>query len=271
MLKAIGTRTLRGPVGEPLNTEIAVRYTDAAKAPQAGVAIVFTCDPPGAILFNGRQYATVNTEDKDRKGVASVVGTIQRPGRFTVRAETAPNDEDHIVDFDVQSVDPVGVHRIGPDTMVTHPWGGPPSRQIQMGPIAAMVIAAIVVGGLCWLFGRDGGGSAQPPVIVRPGPSSTVDATARAEAQAARAAVEARAAELRQELDSGLTATTTHLESGWRIADKDNYRETRKQTLRLALENARRIAEGRGDLTADGSSTICAHDPSFRNHPTCRE
>lgn len=274
MLKAIGTRTLRGPVGEPLNTEIAVRYTDAAKDPRAGVAIVFTCDPPGAVLFNGRQYATVNTEDKDRKGVASVTGTIQRPGRFTIRAETAPNDEDHIVDFDIQSVDPVGVHQVGPDTMVTHPWGGQTTRQVPAWPIAAVVIALIVGGAFLWLFERGlirASGSGGTTRIVERGGGSTVDATARAEAQAARAAVDAEAARLRQELDSGLAANSAHDRGYGRVYAYDTAVHTGKTTLRLALENARRIAEGRGDLTADGRSTICASDPEFRNHPACRE
>lgn len=236
--------------------ELAVRLTDDDENPVSKKSVTFTITPPGAVLFNGAQYAAVET---DAHGIVSVRALINEVGRHTVHVKAPPGDRHHKVQFTAIGTSDTEVVPMDDGILVINGGGERPMR-LPLWPIAAMVIAALVIGGALLLFDRDGDGKAQPPVVVRPGPSSTVDSTARAEAQAARAAVEARAAELRGELDSGLAANSAH--------DRGYSREYTRPTLRLALENARRIAEGRGDLTADGKPSICRRDPDL---PACRE
>lgn len=257
--KVQGPDRLRGSVNTPLPRDLAVQVRDATGRPAKDNWVSFTAKPPEAIEFAGGQlYATVRT---DEKGIASVRITPRLVGQHRIVAEASDGLGSTEFTLEVTDCDGTEVRSVGDDILVINGGGARSPMHIPMGPIAAMVIAAIVVGGLCWLFGRDGG-KAQPPIVVRPGPSSTVDATARADAQAARAAVDTARTDLHEEITTGLASNSAH--------DQGYGREYTRPTMRLALENARRLAARmHGDEpTAHWVPPICRSDPDL---PACRE
>lgn len=201
MLKVVGQRDFAGPVGEALSQEFTVHLSDGAGAALAGHAVVFQCDPPGAVLFEGKPYAIVTTEDGATKGRARARGTIQHPGAFVVRAETNPNDADHTVTFSVTHTDGPQVHRAGGNTIVTPgrtALAPPPRPRGPMGwPAAAGIIAVLAAIVLITALAMFRGGSSSHgggpigPVAAADDVARRAADTARLEAERATAAAEA--------------------------------------------------------------------------------
>jgi len=133
--------------------ELAVRLTDDDENPVAKKSVTFTVTPPGAVLFNGAQYAAVET---DAHGIVSVRALINEVGRHIVHVKAPPGDRHHKVQFTVTGTSDTEVVPMGDDMLIINGGGEQPVR-VPMWPIAAIAIAAIVVGGALWLFGRDGG------------------------------------------------------------------------------------------------------------------
>lgn len=224
--------------------ELAVRLTDDDENPISKKSVTFTVTPPGAVLFNGAQYAAVET---DAHGIVSVRALINEVGRHVVHVKAPPGDRHHKVQFTAIGTSDTEVVPMGDDILVINGGGDHPMR-LPMWPIAAMVIAALVIGGALLLLGRDGKVPQQPPPVVihqsGGGTTSNVDPVARADAQAAKAAVAESATELRDELTSGLTRNSSvdqlHATALNRASVRSVYHD--------ALLTARRVA---GELAED--------------------
>lgn len=252
----VGRQKRDGTVGQLLSESLPFKVTEDGK-PVTDEWVTVDSDPEGAGVFppSDESYASIQT---DKAGIARVQFRPMREGEFTIRA-TVRGETKGV--FRMTICRNTGPQMLGPNVIDARRRHGGVDATKLAWPIAAMVIAALAIGGALLLFGRDGG-KAQSPIVVRSGPSSTVDATARAEAQAARAAVDRTAAELRGEIDSGLAANSAH--------DRGYGREYGRPTLRLALENARRIAANRhGDEpSASWRPPICRSYPDL---PACKE
>lgn len=259
-IRHIGARSRTSAMGQLIPEALAVQVTDAAGNPAKDQVVVFETEPEGMGEFapGGQSYASVNT---DAQGIARVQLRPTREGTFAVRV-TAQGQCNGLFEVRAVRADVIGAGAggaVGPVIIhrrLSRPLGW---------PIAAIAIALVMGAAFLWLFERGlirASGSGGTTRIVERGGGSTVDATARAEAQAARAAVDKTAAELRGELDSGLAANSAH--------DRGYGREYGRPTLRLALENARRIAANRhGDEpSASWRPPICRSDPDL---PACRE
>lgn len=258
----------RGPdhviafVNVPMPRELAVQVKDAGGRPVKDNWVTFTATPPDSFEFAGGQlYAAVKT---DERGIASVRGTPRVTRQLRVNAEAADGlDTAHFI-IDVREEDGTMVQQAGGDVIVIDGGGTRPTTHIPMWPIAAMVIAAMVLGSALWLFGGRGNssGPTQPPIVIHQGGGggSTVDPTARADAAAARAGVEAAKQELGLALETGLAENAAH--------DQEYAREFTRPTLRQALATARQVREHLTGRAGDQKPAICDDDP---NLPACRE
>ena len=181
-----------------------------------------------------------------------------------MHVKAPPGDRHDRVQFTAIGTSDTEVVPMGDDVLIINGGGDRPVR-VPMWPVAAIAIAAIIVGGALWLFGRDGRKPSPTPVVIHQGGGSTMDPVARANADAALA--EARTKASREEVTQGLAENTTHDRGYGRVYTNGVVVPLAKEVreVRYSMDEFRQlVANGRlGEWPS-----ICARDPDL---PTCRK
>jgi len=255
-VKAVGSGDrVQVPAGTT-HKEIGVLVRDAAGAPVTGAHVVFEAKRSGAVFpdASGRAAQTVKT-DANGEAWARIQPIPGGPRLFDVSADAGTHGAQT---FGIEVTPATPYNNGGPA-----PTPPPPSRSSSGVLWPVVVLLGIIIAGLLvWkaIDKTSGSGPTQPPVVIHQGGGggSNVDPVARADAQAARAGVEAAKQELGLAIDTGLAGNAAH--------DQGYAREYTRPVLRQALVTARQVRERLG--SADGKPAICGIDPSLA---ACRE
>ena len=251
MIECLSGEEFRGYVGDHMEA-IVFQVTDATGAPVKDKFVRITADPPGSLSFGSDRYAVLKTTED---GTVRVTPTVRSPGKHEVTATVAgaavPDNvtiavEGHHRDVEAQNVNGrvVVVRRTPPAPPAPTPAPPTPARSSVNWPFAAIAIAGIVaLAALLWVLGGHGGGK-QPHVIVQnpppSGPTTVVDATARAAADRALAEAQRIEKETAKELADrprtaivavGIRAATGEAYRAARRADDDNERRERHRRM----------------------------------------
>ena len=259
-VKPQGPEHVTAAVNVPMPRELAVQVKDAGGKPVKDNWVTWTAKPSDSFEFaGGALYAVLKT---DERGIAAIRGTPRTVQQLRISAEAADGLGNANFTVDVTAEDGTMVQQAGGDVIVIEGRGTRPSTHIPMWPVAAMFIALVLGGAFLWLFERGliraSGSGGTTRVVERGG--STVDHVARADAAAARAAVDQTKTELGAALEAGLTENATH--------DQGYTRQVNHPTLRQALATARQMRLHLTGRAGDQKPAICDDDPAL---PACRE
>lgn len=258
-IKCLNGDSFRGQVGTPLPEGIVFQVTDDRGQPLKDKLVTITADPPGSVSFGADPQTVLKTREE---GTVAVSPTPRSFGPRTITASVAGEDREITCNVTLEGYHPdVEVREMNGRIVAIRRQQPPPPKNYW--PIAMVTVAIVLLGGFIWLFERGlirASGSGGTTTIVERGGGSTVDHTARADAAAARASVEAAKQELGLALDTGLAENAAH--------DQGYAREFTRPTLRQALATARQVREHLTGRRGDQKPAICDDDP---NLPACRE
>ncbi|MBI4434204.1 hypothetical protein HY635_00050, partial [Candidatus Uhrbacteria bacterium] len=244
-IRCLNGDSFRGQVGTPLPEGIVFQVTDNHGQPLKDKLVTITADPPGSVSFGAEPQTVLKTREE---GTVAVSPTPRSFGPRTITAAVAGEDREVTCNVTLEGSHPdVEVREMNGRIVAIRRQQPQPQRSYW--PIALVAIAVVLLGSFIWLFERGliraSGTGGKTTVVERGG--STVDSTARTDAQEALRAVNTARTEFDEKLSSGLAATTAHGEGYAREGDRSYYRAVSPRIA--ALERARAIAVEYGALT----------------------